>query len=65
MTYKPRAIEAELKEALRTFPAILVTGSRQAGKTTLLRKMGILAPLEAPLSIAREIPAIPWHKIFD
>jgi len=36
MIYKPREIESELKKALRTFPAILVTGSRQAGKTTLL-----------------------------
>ncbi len=39
MNYKPRAIEKEVKEALRTFPAILVTGSRQAGKTTLLREL--------------------------
>ncbi len=39
MTYKHRAIEAELEEALKTFPAVLVTGSRQAGKTTLLRKL--------------------------
>src|SRR5579862_2348399 len=39
MRYKPRAIESELKKALRTFPAILVTGSRQAGKTTLLRNL--------------------------
>ena len=39
MTYKARAIETGLKEALRTFPAVLVTGSRQAGKTTLLRRI--------------------------
>jgi hypothetical protein len=39
MNYRPRAIEHELKSALRTFPAVLVTGSRQAGKTTLLRKI--------------------------
>lgn len=39
MDYKPRAIEAELRQALRAFPAILVTGSRQAGKTTLLRSL--------------------------
>jgi predicted AAA+ superfamily ATPase len=39
MTYKSRAIEPELKKALSTFPAVLVTGSRQAGKTTLLRTL--------------------------
>lgn len=39
MTYKNRAIESELKKALKTFPAVLVTGSRQAGKTTLLRNL--------------------------
>lgn len=39
MEYKPRAIEAELKKALKTFPSVLVTGSRQAGKTTLLRHL--------------------------
>lgn len=37
MAYQPRALEPELQKALRTFPAVLVTGSRQAGKTTLLR----------------------------
>lgn len=39
MRYKHRAIESELKKALETFPAVLVTGSRQAGKTTLLRNL--------------------------
>lgn len=34
MIYKSRAIESELKQALQTFPAVLITGSRQAGKTT-------------------------------
>lgn len=37
MIYKHRAIEKELEKALKTFPAVLITGSRQAGKTTLLR----------------------------
>ncbi len=37
MEYKPRALESELLKALHTFPAVLVTGSRQVGKTTLLR----------------------------
>lgn len=39
MRYQQRAIEAELSKALQTFPAVLVTGSRQAGKTTLLRNL--------------------------
>lgn len=39
MEYKKRAIESELKKGLATFPAVLVTGSRQAGKTTLLRQL--------------------------
>lgn len=39
MKYKQRALESELIKALRTFPAILITGSRQAGKTTLLRNL--------------------------
>src|SRR3990172_5182774 len=39
MNYIHRAIEPELKKALGTFPAVLITGSRQAGKTTLLRNL--------------------------
>lgn len=39
MMYKHRMIEAELIKALHTFPAVLVTGSRQVGKTTLLRNL--------------------------
>ncbi len=37
MRYRPRRLAATLKRALRTFPAALVTGARQSGKTTLLR----------------------------
>ena len=37
MRYRPRRLAAALKRALRTFPATLVTGARQSGKTTLLR----------------------------
>lgn len=37
MRYRPRRLAAALKRALRTFPAALVTGARQSGKTTLLR----------------------------
>jgi hypothetical protein len=35
--YRPRRLAVTLKRALRTFPAALVTGARQSGKTTLLR----------------------------
>ncbi len=35
--YIPRLLEAELAAAAREFPVLLVTGPRQAGKSTLLR----------------------------
>jgi predicted AAA+ superfamily ATPase len=35
--YYPRALDGVLRRATKTFPAILVTGPRQTGKTTLLR----------------------------
>ena len=38
MPYVPRALAATLRRAMRTFPAVLVTGPRQTGKTTLLRE---------------------------
>jgi len=38
MRYLPRALTATVRRALKTFPAVLVTGARQTGKTTLLRK---------------------------
>lgn len=34
--YVPRAIEPRLREAARHFPALVLTGPRQTGKTTLL-----------------------------
>jgi predicted AAA+ superfamily ATPase len=34
---KPRTLAAAVQRALRTFPAVVVTGPRQSGKTTLLR----------------------------
>lgn len=37
MRYQPRRLATALSRALRTFPAALVTGARQSGKTTLLR----------------------------
>jgi predicted AAA+ superfamily ATPase len=39
MNYIPRLIEAEIKKASRNFPALILTGPRRAGKTTLLKKL--------------------------
>lgn len=38
MSYQPRALNAALSRAAKTFPAMLVTGPRQSGKTTFLRE---------------------------
>lgn len=37
MRYVPRILEQTIRRAIRTFPAIMVSGPRQSGKTTLLR----------------------------
>ncbi len=39
MHYIPRTLARVLREATRHFPAVVVTGPRRAGKTTLLRKL--------------------------
>lgn len=36
--YIKRLLESSIKEATKTFPSILITGPRQSGKTTLVRK---------------------------
>jgi hypothetical protein len=37
--YVPRRIESEMLRAARSFPAVILTGPRRAGKTTLLQKL--------------------------
>lgn len=39
MRYLPRKLEKTVLEASRNFPALVVTGPRRAGKTTLLRRL--------------------------
>jgi len=39
MNMKPRALSRVIQRALKTFPAIVVTGPRQSGKTTLLKSL--------------------------
>ena len=63
MPYVPRALAATIRRAMRTFPAVLVTGPRQTGKTTLLREeFGVshrYVSLERPdvRDVARDDPA--------
>jgi hypothetical protein len=38
-TYITRSLEETIRRAIKTFPAILVTGPRQSGKTTMLKEL--------------------------
>src|SRR3990167_9280214 len=39
MRFIPRLLGEEIRRAARHFPALIVTGPRRAGKTTLLRRL--------------------------
>lgn len=39
MDYIPRALEDRLRKYEKTYKALLVTGARQVGKSTLLKKV--------------------------
>lgn len=56
MRYVPRDLGPTLRKAARTFPAVVLTGPRRAGKTMLLRKLFPQASytlMEDPDAIAR------------
>jgi predicted AAA+ superfamily ATPase len=56
MNYVPRALGEQLAQAIRHFPAVVLTGPRRAGKTLLLRRLFPKAAyflLEDPDVVAR------------
>ena len=56
MRYIPRALETQVVQAARHFPAVVLTGPRRAGKTMLLRRLFPAASyflLEDPDLVAR------------
>ena len=62
--YVPRTMETFFQKAASQFPVMLVTGARQVGKTTFLRRMSdsgrTYVTLDDPsvLALAREDPAL-------
>lgn len=62
--YTPRTIESFFRKASAQFPAMLVTGARQVGKTTLLQRLGredrTYVTLDDPLvrALAKDDPAL-------
>jgi uncharacterized protein len=39
MKYLPRELEKQVAQAMRHFPAVVLTGPRRAGKTLLVRRL--------------------------
>ena len=62
--YLTRTLESWFKEASRQFPVLLVTGARQVGKTTFLRRVSeperTYVTLDDPLvlALAKSDPAL-------
>jgi hypothetical protein len=62
--YLSRTLEKFMGEASKQFPVLLVTGARQVGKTTLLRRLGgkdrTYVSLDDPLTLrlAKEDPSL-------
>ncbi|MEZ6038526.1 MAG: ATP-binding protein [Planctomycetota bacterium] len=56
MTYQHRSIEPHLRELARAFPAILVTGPRQTGKTSLLTAVGAAVADQSVTALSFDTP---------